>query len=34
MRQIVVVLLLLTGYTIMYVGFSKFWRGVTFSENG
>lgn len=32
MKMIVVFLLLLTGYTFIYAGVSKFWKGVTFSE--
>lgn len=30
--MIAVFFLLLTGYTFIYVGVSKFWKGVTFSE--
>ena len=34
MRGIVVILLLLTGYTLVYVGVSKFTNGLTFAEAG
>jgi hypothetical protein len=34
MRYLVVFFLLLLGYSIIYAGVSKFWKGITFSESG
>lgn len=34
MRYLAIFFLLLLGYTFVYAGASKFWKGVTLSENG
>jgi hypothetical protein len=34
MRYLAVFFMLLLGYTFVYTGLSKFWSGVTFTENG
>ena len=34
MKYLFVFFLLLLGYTFVYAGLSKFWKGVTMSETG
>ena len=34
MLYLIVFFLLLLGYTFIYAGVSKFWKGVTFAPNG
>lgn len=34
MKYLVVFFLILLGYTLIYVGLSKFVKGITFSPNG